>query len=136
MLVGRLSSSEKKNHVFAVAAEGITGICSSSSSSRAVPASPPSCCKMDFKNRCAILRGFSRVISALIMVWTSWLVGIKIVWLHTENTGQKEHVVVGNPNLAGLDFTDFSSRSIVHPGELQVDRQLVMRPAPPAAPSS
>ena len=26
----------------------------------------------------AILRGFSRVISALIMVWTSWLVGTQL----------------------------------------------------------
>jgi hypothetical protein len=35
-------------------------------------------------------------------------VGVKVVWLHPENTGEKEHVIVGNPNLVGLDSTDFS----------------------------
>ena len=59
--------------------------------------------------------------------------GIKVVRLDPENTGKKEHVVVGNPNFAGLDFADFAPRGVIHPGELQLDRQLVLRPAPLAA---
>ena len=59
--------------------------------------------------------------------------GVKVVRLHPENTGEKEHVVVGHPNLAGLDFADFSPRGVIHPGDLQFDRQLVLRPSPPAA---
>jgi hypothetical protein len=59
--------------------------------------------------------------------------GIKVVRLDPENTRKKEHVVVGNPNFAGLYFADCAPRGVIHPGELQLDRQLVLRPAPLAA---
>jgi hypothetical protein len=60
-------------------------------------------------------------------------VRIQIIWFHPENTGKKEHVVVGDPNLAGLDFADLSPRGVIHPSELQFDRQLVLRLSAPAA---
>jgi len=60
-------------------------------------------------------------------------VGIKVVRLDSQNTGKKEHVIVGNPNFAGLYFADFPPRGVIHPGELQFDRELVLRPAPLAA---
>ena len=60
-------------------------------------------------------------------------VGIKVVRLHPENTGEKEHVVVGHPRLSGLDFADLSPGGVIHPGELEFDRQLALRPAPLAA---
>jgi hypothetical protein len=60
-------------------------------------------------------------------------VGIKVVRLHPENTGEKEHVVVGHPNFAGFDFADFPSRGVIHARDLQFDRELVLRPSPTAA---
>ena len=50
-----------------------------------------------------------------------------------ENTRDMEHVAVGHPNLAGPDFADFSACSVLHPSELQFDRQLILRPPSPTS---
>ena len=60
-------------------------------------------------------------------------VGIKVIRLHPENTGEKEHVVGGHPNLARLDFADLFPCGEIHADDLRFDGELVLRPSPATA---